>query len=190
MFKPIKTSRLTLRRLSESDLDAFLAYRNDPEVAKFQGWGLPYPRDQAGLFVREQSIAEPGVRGSWFQFAIEWEATHRLIGDCGLRTGDDGTHGEIGFTLAREHQGHGFASEAVQAVTGYAFSALGFRRIVAITDCRNDRSIAMLNRIGFKREKTMRRSYYDRTVREWCDEYLYALEPRREAACLSHLPLR
>lgn len=46
----IQTERL-LRNFMNSDLEIFLAYRNDPVVAKFQGWGLPYPREKAEAFV-------------------------------------------------------------------------------------------------------------------------------------------
>ena len=47
----LQTARLTLRNFIENDLESFLAYRNDPEVAKYQGWGIPYPHEKAEKFI-------------------------------------------------------------------------------------------------------------------------------------------
>lgn len=43
----LETPRLCLRPFQDADLEAFLAYRNDPAVARFQGWEMPYTREAA-----------------------------------------------------------------------------------------------------------------------------------------------
>lgn len=80
---------------------------------------------------------------------------------------------EIGFTLAREHQGRGFASEAVALLLNYAFDDLGLHRVVAIADCRNTPSWALLDRIGMRREGHFLENVWFKG--EWADEYLYAV---------------
>jgi aminoglycoside 6'-N-acetyltransferase len=67
----LKTDRLRLRHFQDSDLESFLAYRNDPEVARYQGWDVPYPREKALEFVEEMKAKDPLVQGEWFQAAIE-----------------------------------------------------------------------------------------------------------------------
>jgi RimJ/RimL family protein N-acetyltransferase len=97
--------------------------------------------------------ARPGVPGEWFQFAVESKETGDLVGDCTLQVdGQEPYRAEIGFTLAREHQGKGFASEAVSRLLDYAFDDLGLHRVAAIADCRNKPSWALLERVGMRRE--------------------------------------
>jgi RimJ/RimL family protein N-acetyltransferase len=93
------------------------------------------------------------VPGEWFQFAVESKETGDLVGDCAMQVdGQEPYLAEIGFTLAREHQGKGFASEAVSRLLDYAFDDLGLHRVAAIADCRNKPSRALLERVGMRRE--------------------------------------
>jgi RimJ/RimL family protein N-acetyltransferase len=151
---PFLTTRLALRRFQEKDLSAFVAYRSDPEVARFQSWSsVNY--DEARDFIREQQRAQFGVPGEWFQIAIAQKETDALIGDVGVCiSADDQTSAEIGFTLSRGSQGQGFASEAVRVVLAIIFEEAEVERIEAITDSRNIASIELLGRIGMRQEKT------------------------------------
>ena len=117
--------------------------------------------------------ARAGVPGEWFQFAIESKQTRDLIGDCGLRVDEHELYrAEIGFTLAREYQGRGFASEAVSLLLDYAFDALGLHRVIAIADCRNAPSVALLERLDLRREGHFLQSIWFKGG--WSDECLYA----------------
>ena len=137
-FTQLESERLILRRFRDSDLAPFVAYRNDPEVARYQSWDS-IEEQEARAFIREMASVQPGVPGEWFQFAIESKETGGLVGDCALQVdGQEPYRAEIGFTLAREHQGRGFASEAVSRLLDYAFGVLGLHRVVAIADCRNE----------------------------------------------------
>ncbi len=169
-FEPIETARLRLRRFTAADLPAFLAYRNDPEVARYQGWEI-ISADEADSFLRKQNATEPGTPGSWFQIAMEEKASGTVIGDCGLHVReDDARQGEIGFTLSRAHQGRGLAREAVTAVLDYAFGTLG----AAPDDGRAERG-----RRGAAGADRMRRErHFIQNI--WCkgawgDEFQYAV---------------
>lgn len=172
-FSRLETDRLILRRFVDSDLPALFAYRNDPEVARYQNWSVT---DESGLrvFIQNQQSLQPGTHGEWSQLAIALKSTDELVGDCVLRTGvEDSRQGEIGFTLARRHQGKGFASEAVSALLEYAFAKLGLHRVVAITDCENAASVRLLERLGLRREGHFLQSISNKG--EWRDEYQYAI---------------
>lgn len=173
IFTPLETARLRLRHFQDSDLAPFMAYRNDPEVARYQSWdGISEAK--ASAFVQEQKESQPGLPGQWFQIAIELKETGTLVGDCALKTeAHDARQAEIGYTLARAYQGRGIASEAVSQVLEYAFVTLGFHRLVAITDCENTASIALLERLGLRREGHFHQNIWFKG--KWGDEYLYAM---------------
>ena len=172
-FTWIESERLILRRFKDSDLDPFVAYRNDPEVARYQSWDS-FDEQEARAFIREMGSAQPGVPGEWFQFAVEAKEIGGLVGDCALQVdGQEPYRAELGFTLAREHQRKGFASEAVTRLLDYAFEFLELHRIFAIADCRNKPSWTLLERVGLRQEGHFLESVWFKG--EWSDEYLYAV---------------
>jgi RimJ/RimL family protein N-acetyltransferase len=171
-FARLESERLILRRFADSDLAPFLAYRNDPEVARYQAWES-YTEHEASAMIEELKSLQPGTPGEWFQFAIELKETAALIGDCALKVEEDGRQAEIGFTLSREHQGKGYASEAVSRLLDYAFGDLGLHRVVAITDSENEPSWALLERLGMRREGCFVQNAWFKG--RWTSEYLYAV---------------
>jgi RimJ/RimL family protein N-acetyltransferase len=168
----LQTVRLTVRRFEHSDVDPFLTYRNDPEVSKYQSWESCTKQEAIDL-VQEMEATEPGTPGEWFQFAIELKQTATLIGDCGLKTEADGRQAEIGFTFSRAYQGRGFASEAVARLLDYAFGELDLHRVYAITDQENAPSVALLERLGLRREGEFVENAWFKG--RWSSEYLYAI---------------
>jgi RimJ/RimL family protein N-acetyltransferase len=169
----IETARLILRRFKNADLPVIFAYRNDPEVAKYQSWTAT-GEAELQAFIRDLKTAQPGTPGEWFQFAIELKSTKELIGDCALKVNkEDARQGKIGFTLSRKHQGKGFGTEAVSALLGYAFTKLEMHRIIAVTDCENQASINLLERLGIRREGHFAQSFC--RDGNWRDEFQYAI---------------
>ncbi|HEY7369952.1 MAG TPA: GNAT family N-acetyltransferase, partial [Thermoanaerobaculia bacterium] len=69
MDLPIATRRLVLRAFRDGDLDHFLVYRNDPEVARFQSWEDTSP-DEAAAFLRSNGSSSLGRPGQWQQIGI------------------------------------------------------------------------------------------------------------------------
>ncbi len=173
VFTTLETPRLCLRHFTDADLALFMAYRNDPEVARYQGWeGISEP--EARAFIQEQKEVQPGVPGQWFQIAVELKETGTLVGDCALKMEEhDERQAEIGYTLSRAYQGRGIASEAVSCVLEYAFVTLGLHRVIAITDCENAASVALLERLGLRREGHFRQNVWLKG--KWRDEFLYAM---------------
>jgi RimJ/RimL family protein N-acetyltransferase len=109
-----------------------------------------------------------------FQFALELKQTGLLIGDCALKVDrEEPRQAEIGYTLAREHQGKGYASEAVSTLLDYAFATLGLHRVYAFVICENQRSVALLERLGMRREGHFIQHFWHKGG--WADEYQYAV---------------
>ncbi|HLM58551.1 MAG TPA: GNAT family protein [Pyrinomonadaceae bacterium] len=172
-FDTIETSRLILRRLADADLDTFLAYVNDPLVARYQTWES-YTEEQARDVIEQQKGLEPGRPGRWFTFAAELKEAKALVGHVSLSVKEaDPLQAEMGFTFARHYQGRGLAREAAECVLDYAFTVMGMHRVVAITDCENERSVALLGRLGMRREGHFIENVWFKGA--WGSEYSYAL---------------
>ena len=148
MNLPISTRKLVLRAFREADLDDFLAYRNDPDVARFQDWEV-ISHEAAVAFLRKNAQSSPERLGQWQQIAIALAPTDRLIGDIGLLRHDDGCSAELGFTLSTGHQGRGLAREALTGLIEALFHPSGLERLEAVTDTRNLPAMALLARLGF-----------------------------------------
>lgn len=174
-FPGLRTERLVLRRFHAADLAVFLAYRNDVEVARYQGWTTPMAEADARAFIAEQATAALRGRGG-LQIAVALAASDELVGDLYLGPAmGDARQATLGYTLARAHHGRGYATEAARGLLGFALGELALHRVVATVDPRNLASVAVLERLGMRREGHFRKGYYDPRAGEWTDEYLYAL---------------
>jgi RimJ/RimL family protein N-acetyltransferase len=182
-FVNIETPRLVLRRFADRDLAEFLEYLNDPLVARYQSWES-YTVREARELIEQQKGREPGRPGEWFTFAAELKETGALAGHVALSVkADDPRQAEMGFTFARAHQGRGLAREAAERVLGYVFETLGLHRVVAVADCENVRSAALLERLGMRREAHFVENIWFKGA--WGSEYLYALLRREWEARLA-----
>lgn len=173
MFTPIEASRLIVRSFQDADLAAFLAYRNDPEVARYQSWeAISAPRAQG--FIQEQKTMTPGVPGQWYQFAVALKDTGQLIGDIGLQVQvHDARQAQVDISFNRAYQGQGLATEALTVVLDFAFINLDLHRVMAIMDVENERSAALMERVGLRREGQFIKNTWFKG--HWADEYLYAV---------------
>ena len=171
-----QTERLIVRQFQASDLEPLLAYRNDPEVWRYQGWGSSFSSLQASAFISEMGARESGWTG-WTQLAIQLRATGTMIGDVALNVLEFETKTAlIGYTLARASWGQGYGLEAVIGLVKHGFENLGLHRIRANCDTRNESSWRLLETLGFRREAHFVESYFE--CETWFDEYEYALLER------------
>ena len=101
MKLPLHTSRLVLRRFAEADVPVFLAYRNDPTVARYQSWEK-CDLAEATEFIQCHQTQNIGVPGQWLQIAVALKETNALIDDCALKVhAHDARQATIGRTLAQ-----------------------------------------------------------------------------------------
>jgi RimJ/RimL family protein N-acetyltransferase len=150
MSYPLLTERLSIQPLSIDDLDSFVAYRQDPEIARYQSWEPSYSKAQATELIESQAgVLLPG-KDQWLQLAIHSRISGELVGDLAIHSiEDDHSIFEIGFTLARKHQGQGFAKEVAQKLLAH-LELQGATKFFANTDGRNTPSIKLLTALGFE----------------------------------------
>ena len=144
---PIRIGKFILRRLTADDLPAFLAYRSDPEVARYQSWGET-DENSARRLITHMAQAQIPMPGEWSQIAVAGEDGF-LLGDMGLHLNDTGTEAEVGITLARAAQGNGVATQAVRAAVAFLFQTPTLGRVIAIADKRNAAAIRCMEAAGF-----------------------------------------
>lgn len=172
----LETDRLKIRHFQDSDLESFLDYRNDPDVARYQGWDVPYPREKAVEFVTEMVAKEPPVQGEWFQAAIEEIGTGQMVGDAAFFLKKDDPQAYIGCTINRSYWRKGYGIEATQRLLNYLFGELDMHRVIAITDVENVASFNVLERMGFRREAHFVENLMFKG--HWASEYHYAMLKR------------
>ncbi|WP_211472048.1 GNAT family N-acetyltransferase [Collimonas humicola] len=169
---PLETARLMLRPFTRSDLPAFTAYRNQPDVARYQSWSSYTEADAEAFFAQQDGLVFDSD-DSWFQIAVERKDDGVLVGDVAVHFFDDGRQAELGVTFDLSCQRLGYAQEAVSAVIQLLFAELGKRRLVATVDVLNLRAQRLLDIHGFRREGHYRENIFFKGT--WSDEYSYAL---------------
>ena len=148
----IVTERLRLRPFGADDLAAFVAYRSEPEVARYQSWDTSYSMADAERFLESQRDVEFGVPGPWMQLAAV-DGNGTLCGDCAVRVASDQpSTAEVGVTLAPAYQGSGLATEMLAAVIAELFEHHRLHRIYAHADDRNASVHRLLERLGMRCE--------------------------------------
>jgi RimJ/RimL family protein N-acetyltransferase len=148
----IQTARLRLRPWREEDKPPFRALNADPRVMAFFPYTLSASQSDA-LADRCQSFI---VQRGWGFWALECSATQEFIGFVGLHAQPDALPFspcvEIGWRMAHDCWGRGYASEAATAALGFGFDRLGLEEIVAFTAIGNLRSRAVRARIGMRED--------------------------------------
>jgi aminoglycoside 6'-N-acetyltransferase len=177
MSMTMQTARLLLRPFHESDLEPFLAYRSDPQVAEYQGWPMPYTREMAANFIAEMRSTRPNIPGEWYQMAIEVKETGEMIGDLAYYLlKEDQRQAEIGITLASTYHGRGYGVEAAERLLAYLFDELKLHRVRANCDVENPPAWKTLERLGFRREAHFVENLWFRG--RWASEYWYGMLDR------------
>jgi aminoglycoside 6'-N-acetyltransferase len=155
MQYPLLTERLSIRPLVLADLDSFVGYRQDPSIARFQSWEPTYSEHQARELIESQAGVFLPDKGQWLQLGIHYLVSDELVGDLALHSVVEGEGiFELGFSIAKRHQGHAFAKEASAMLITYLVAEVGAKKFVANTDRRNAASIAVLLALGFKRDSS------------------------------------
>ena len=149
---PLRGARLDLRPFTAADATAAHRVYGDAEVMRHVGEGEPASPEQTARMLAE--YADHQARHGFAFWAVIERETGALIGDAGLEVTAQGV--ELGYTLARNRWGHGFATEAGRLCVAAADGPLGLRRLVALADVENPASAAVLGRLGFVEDRVVR----------------------------------
>lgn len=152
MFR-LETERLILRPWTPEDRPAFTALTYDPEVMRYVHRGEPYTEAEVDEWFsrQERQVRELDV----CMGAMIEKATGKIVGIAG--TQPLGTTGEleIGWWLARDVWGRGYATEAGGAAMRHVLETLRHPRVLAIIDLPNEPSKAVARRLGMTFDRTV-----------------------------------
>ncbi len=145
------TDRLVLRGWRDADHAPLLALCRDRRVMEFLG-PAQTAEDVAAAIARQRAVQAAHGHCFW---AMERRADGAMLGFCGLQPGPDGTpiagRIEIGWRLAVDAWGQGYAREAAQASLDWAWANLDAESVWAITVPANARSRGLMERLGMRR---------------------------------------
>jgi RimJ/RimL family protein N-acetyltransferase len=171
---PVLTDRLALRPHRMGDLDDLLVYHGDPEVVRYIPWPVRTPEETRQALesrTRQGTVFEPG---QWLVLAMEVRETGRVIGEVLLKyDSETDALGELGYAMAADVAGRGYATEAARAVLELAFDRFGLHRVVARLDARNEASARLLRRLGMRQEAFHLSASFFKG--EWTDDLVFAI---------------
>ena len=144
----LQTSRLLLRRFTDSEADATLIYElnKDPHVLKYLQEPVLKNKTQAHDIL--QKIILPQYKKDIGRWAIHLQENNEFIGWCGLKYRPEKKETDLGYRLKKTSWGHGYATEAATASVLYGFTKLHLKTVVARAHVDNHASIAILQKIG------------------------------------------
>ncbi|MEI8411298.1 MULTISPECIES: GNAT family N-acetyltransferase [unclassified Kribbella] len=149
----LTTDRLLMRQWRESDREPFAALNADPAV--MEHFPATQTREQSDALI-DRNIPAIDERG-WGLWAVEVRETGRFIGFTGLSVPSFEAHFmpavEIGWRLAKEAWGNGYASEAARAALAHGFGPAGLEEIVSFTATTNLPSQRVMQRIGMTHDE-------------------------------------
>ena len=146
----LETKRLRLRKLVPADLEAMSRILDDADVMRYFG------TKERQLEVTERMMGLYAAQG-YGMYAVELKATGGFLGRIGFIVQHVEEHDEIelGWLVAREHWGRGYATEAARALLDYGFGWWKMPRIISLIQPENAGSIAVARKIGAAYERTV-----------------------------------
>ena len=146
----LETERLILRPLDETDIDAIYAMRSDADVMRFIR--EPQNRQESANWVE---LVSSRWRKEKIGFcAITEKLSGAFAGWCGLWQLKETGEIEVGYAVAREFWGKGYATEAAFEFLEYGFKQLQLEKIVAVARAENTASRRVMEKLGMRYDYT------------------------------------
>ena len=155
------------------DAEALHARRNDPDVARYQTWITPWPRSRADEIIAGAAAMDGPQNGEWWMLTIADRQDAEVIGDLVALLTWDGRCAEIGYSLAREHWGKGYAVEGAAALVEWLFETFPLTRAHGMLHPDNPASAQVLERVGMLFEGHTRLSFW--VGDDNSDDHLYGM---------------
>lgn len=166
------TDRLKLRSLQDSDWEHFYALHNDPDINRF----VRVPESQEVIRSKFQQRSDTWFYGSgdWLTLVIETVDTGQFIGLTGLYCQSfEEQRAEVGYLLAAEGHGKGYATESLMAVIDWACLSFNVHKFVGHCAKDNHASARVLEKCGFRLEGLLRQQF--KIGENWLDKSAFGL---------------
>lgn len=155
----LMSERLYLRRMRYTDAEDMYSYACREEVSRYLLWS-PHP-DLYHTQDYLRYVASRYAAGSFYDWAVIWRQTDRMIGTCGFTSFDcQNDTAEIGYVLNPDFWGREIAVEAVRQILSFGFDRLSLHRIEARFMQENRASLRVMQKVGMQFEGFRRESMY------------------------------
>jgi ribosomal-protein-alanine N-acetyltransferase len=151
----LTTERLILRPFVHEDAAEVTRVVSDRRIADTT-INIPYPYDEGIAAAWIGTHADTVERDEGLTLAVTEKASGAIVGAIALTIAREQGRGELGYWVAAERWGRGYATEAARAMLGYAFSTLDLRRVVAHCLTRNPGSRRVMEKLGMQCEGRLR----------------------------------
>jgi RimJ/RimL family protein N-acetyltransferase len=180
--RTLTSSRLALEPIRPRHAELLFDVLQDASIYTYMPTEPPRSRDALrGWYERLARRRSPDGSETWLNWAIRLRATTLYVGTAQATIRGDAT-ALLAYELGTQYRGAGYATEACRAVMRELVDAFGVREIRAHVDTRNERSIRLLERLGFDRTAHLPQAdFFDGA---WSDEYVYGWAPPAEPARL------
>jgi len=149
-MKTLRTERLVLRMFREDDLDQYALITGDAEVTRYLGDGSTLSR--ADTWRQMAMILGHWQLKGYGMWAAEEASTGRLVGRIGFFNPEGWPGFELGWTLAREFWGRGYATEGARRALEYGFTELDREHVISLIRPANLPSVRVAERLGERLE--------------------------------------
>ncbi len=140
----LSNDRLMLKEIEPHEVKAII------EISVYDG---VFAKSEAEAISILEKISRDAAKGETLHWGIFLKNTSELAGTCGYYRGFADNRGEIGYVLHPSYRGLGIMTEAVKLIVDFGFDILNLHSVIAYTDPANSASIAVLQRVGFKKVK-------------------------------------
>ncbi|MCA9932862.1 MAG: GNAT family N-acetyltransferase [Ardenticatenaceae bacterium] len=172
----IETPRLLIRSPMPGDgaMVRQAVIESQEELKQWLPWAVNIPSEEEyEVRVREGQLKFLSREDMWLMVLLK--ETGQIIGGSGLhRINWDVPKFEIGYWLHTAHTGKGYMTEAVTAISNFAFDVLHAERVEIRCDARNERSAAVARRLNFTHEATLHRHGRHHLTNDLIDTYIFA----------------
>jgi ribosomal-protein-alanine N-acetyltransferase len=163
----IETERLYLREMNRNDVPALKKWMPDDSIYTYWGKGPGRAeKDPELMFEKKEKPTKS------FHLGIAGKDDDQVIGDIRVYLIVNDRMASVAIRLSKEHQGRGYGTEAMKAMTQFCFEHTELKRLWTEVDVRNTASWRMLEKCGYKREGLIRQG---KMVNSWCDYYIYGI---------------
>jgi ribosomal-protein-alanine N-acetyltransferase len=171
-FPILESERLLFRKFVKKDSEQLLQIRSNEQVMQFMDSNWLKNIKESGTLIKSFNWDYKHQKGlSW---AIIQKHSNRLIGSFAYWRIIK-THGraEIGYSIHPDFWGNGIMTETFKTLIEFGFNTMKLHSIEANVNPQNEKSIKLLERVGFKKEAHFRENFFFNN--QYLDSYIYSL---------------
>jgi len=167
----LEGKRINLKIAEKEDVPLLAQWLNDVE---FAGDYQHFPVQISKVQLEKQILEQKLYQTEWVDFVIEKKDGTKIGWAVHYVSAPNFGWIEIGYTIIADERNKGYGTEAIQILVDYLFLTRDIVRIQSVINTKNVASRRILEKVGFKREGTLRRALWN-SKGKWADGYIYSI---------------